>query len=200
MIGRMGEPGLRERKKARTRRAILDATLRLIEAQGYDATTVEQIAAEAEVSPSTFFRYFPTKEDAVLQDEYDPLIVSALEVQDPDLPPLEAARRAFGGLFRTVYERDREQLYLRIRLWIEVPAIRARMADQMRDAEDLLAAAMTRQLGREEPGFEVQVAAAAVMGALARAIVIWGEAGGTGDLPAMLDESLALLESGLSLR
>src|SRR5690606_7272503 len=66
--------GLRERKKIKTRMAIREATYDLIKEQGYDGTTVEQIAERAEVSPSTVFRYFPTKEDIVLTDEYDPLV------------------------------------------------------------------------------------------------------------------------------
>ena len=70
-------PGLRERKKAKTRAAIQTQALRLIAEQGYEATTVEQIAEAAEISPSTFFRYFPTKEDVVVEDDYDPLLVVA---------------------------------------------------------------------------------------------------------------------------
>jgi AcrR family transcriptional regulator len=76
-------PGLRERKKARTRAAIREHALRLFGEQGYQRTTVEQIAAAAEVSPSTFFRYFPTKEDLVLQDDMDTRMVEAFGRQPP---------------------------------------------------------------------------------------------------------------------
>ena len=58
-------PGLRERKKQRTRRTIVDVATRLFAEQGYDATTLVQIADEAEIAPSTFFNYFPAKVDIV---------------------------------------------------------------------------------------------------------------------------------------
>src|SRR6201995_5655997 len=84
--------GLRERKKARTRASIREQALRLFREQGYQATTVEQIAAAAEVSPSTFFRYFPTKEDVVLQDDMDTRMIEAFRRQPPELSPAAAIR------------------------------------------------------------------------------------------------------------
>src|ERR1700691_3962855 len=86
--------GLRERKKARTRAALREHALRLFREQGYQATTVEQIAAAAEVSPSTFFRYFPTKEDLVLQDDMDTRMVAAFARQPRELAPIAAVRGA----------------------------------------------------------------------------------------------------------
>ena len=73
--------GLRERKKAGTRAAIQRHALRLFREQGYEATTVGQIAGAADISESTFFRYFPTKEDVVRWDEFDPLLVEAIWAQ-----------------------------------------------------------------------------------------------------------------------
>ncbi|MBJ7604215.1 MAG: TetR family transcriptional regulator [Candidatus Dormibacteraeota bacterium] len=94
--------GLRERKKAKTRAAIQRHALRLFRDQGYAATTVNQIAEAAEISESTFFRYFPTKEAAALWDDLDPLLLEAFRGQPPDAPPVAAFRAAirsvFGGL------------------------------------------------------------------------------------------------------
>ena len=91
--------GLRERKKAKTRATIREHALRLFREQGYQATTVEQIAEAAEVSPSTFFRYFPNKEAVVLQDDYDPMLVAAFEAQPAELSPVAALRGAMQAVF-----------------------------------------------------------------------------------------------------
>src|ERR1700743_1789484 len=92
--GRAATAGLREAKKARTAASLREHALRLFREHGYQATTVEQIAAAAEVSPSTFFRYFPTKEDVVLQDDMDTRLIAALEQQPAGLGPVAAIRAA----------------------------------------------------------------------------------------------------------
>ena len=90
-----GQPadGLRERKKAKTRAAIQQHALRLFQVKGYTATTVEEIAEAAEVSPSTFFRYFPTKEDIILYDINGP----NPDRGDPDLTPRDEAHCCHAG-------------------------------------------------------------------------------------------------------
>src|ERR1700681_961727 len=98
--------GLRERKKARTRASLREHALRLFREQTYQGTTVEQIAAAAEVSPSTFFRYFPTKEDIVLQDDMDTRMIEALERQPAGLGPVTAVRAAAQEVFASYTAAD----------------------------------------------------------------------------------------------
>src|ERR671937_274110 len=96
-------PNLRARKKAHTRRAIQEAALRLFLDKGYEATTVQEIAAAAGVSHMTFFRYFPTKEDVVLADEYDSLIVELMAARPAGEPALETIRHTLKEGLARVY-------------------------------------------------------------------------------------------------
>jgi AcrR family transcriptional regulator len=191
-------PGLRERKKAQTRATIQSHALRLFREQGYDATTVEQIIDAADVSESTFFRYFPTKEDLVLQDDYDPLIVETYKAQPPGLAPIPAVRATFGALFAHMSAQQQAEQRERVALVLSVPKLRAAMLDQYAKAMQLLAGAMAERAGRRPDDFAVRTVAGAVVGALMAVLAEMADHPGA-DLAALIDEAIAHLESGLSL-
>ena len=190
--------GLRERKKAKTRAAIQRHALQLFREQGYEATTVEHIAEAAEVSPSTFFRYFRTKEDVVLYDDLDPLIIAAFEAQPAGLNPVQAARRAFRQVFASVPTAETEQQWERGRLMFAVPELRMRMLDQLAEAVQLFAELVARRVGRGADDFAVRTYAGAMIGALLSALLT-GMDDPQADLIELMDASLAYLEAGLPL-
>ncbi|MGW2178932.1 TetR/AcrR family transcriptional regulator [Streptomyces sp. NPDC001732] len=191
--------GLRERKKLRTRIAIRHAACRLIAEQGYEATTVEQIAEAAEVSPSTVFRYFPAKEDIVLADEYGPVLEAALHRRPAGEPPLESLRHVLTETFAAVLATEEAELRQRTRLMVEVPAVRARVTESMSGTARTLAAALAARSGRAPDDLAVRVFVAAVLGALREVTLHWGEHGQEGDLVAMIGRALDTLENGLTL-
>jgi AcrR family transcriptional regulator len=204
--GQRGEarPGLRERKKARTRAAIREHAFRLFREQGYDATTVEQIAEAAEVSPSTFFRYFPTKEDVVLQDDMDLLWMEAIREQPPEVGPIAALRAGVHTAFARMGEAEWAQLRETTELALAVPAVRGRMLEELARTTQALAEAVAERTGRDPGDFAVRTLAGAIVGI---AMAAWFEV--ADDLMDYMDQGrlatfadkfergLALLEAGL---
>ncbi len=188
-------PGLRERKKARTRAAIQSNALRLFREQGYDATTIEQIIEAAEVSESTFFRYFPAKEDLVLRDDYDPVIVGLYQGQPPDMPPVRAMRATFAALFEAMTGEQRAEQQERVALCLGVPALRAAMLDQFSRTMELLANAIATRAGRSSNDFTVRTVAGAVLGIMMAVLAEMAE-NPDADLAALIDTGLVNLESG----
>jgi len=191
--------GLRERKKLKTRRSIQQHALRLIHAQGYDATTVEQIAEAAEVSPSTFFRYFPTKEDTILTDEYDPLIARSLRAQPPDLSPVTAVRNTLHEIVGEMLADDRQRILDRARLLRSVSSLRSRQWDQMRETQDLMVGGLAERLGRSAADLELRSFVAAVLAVWETTVIAWVEDDGRGDLLVMLDQGITFLAAGCPL-
>ena len=190
-------PGLREQRKARTRKAIQEHALRLFLANGYDATTVEQIAAAAEVSPMTFFRYFPSKEAVVENDEYDPLLIDFIRAQPADLGPLAALREAVVRGMRAVYDTDKDALLVRTRLILTTPALRGRQWRNGDNTQALFVEALAARTGGEVT-FELRVLAAAALGALTTALSTWVDGEGADDLPTLMErgfDALASLDS-----
>lgn len=168
--------------------------MRLIEENGYANTTVEQIAEAAEVSPSTFFRYFPSKEQVLMADDLDRVTVEALEKQPPDVPSLQAFRRAWEITMATVTKDTWQFERTRQRLVFSIPELKASQFDAYRRTVVRLAEAECRRLGREPGDFEVQVFVAAVAGGLMA--VLDRETGAIERMHRALD----FIESGMPLK
>ncbi|MER6260925.1 TetR family transcriptional regulator [Streptomyces sp900105245] len=190
-------PGLRERKKIKTREAIRAATYALVEEQGYDATTIDRIAERAEVSPSTVFRYFPTKEDIVLTDGYDARIAEEIRRRPAGEPWPDTVRHALRRAARLGVEEDPRTTRLRTRLMVQVPAVRSRMTRSMSITGRALCRAIGERTGHDPDGLEVRVHAMALVGALVETSLYWAEHGHRDDFTVLLDRALHVLEHGL---
>jgi AcrR family transcriptional regulator len=190
--------GLRERKKAKTRAAIQQHALRLFRDQGYPQTTVDQIADAAEVSQSTFFRYFPTKEDVVLYDDYDPQLIAAFHAQPADLSPIEALRGAMRAVLGELPTDELDLERERGALIFAVPALRARFMDQFAATIGMIAELIATRTGRDAEDPLVRNFAGAVIGvALASTQTVVEDP--RADYLELLDTGLAHLEAGLPL-
>jgi AcrR family transcriptional regulator len=201
-IGTADRPvGLRERKKAKTRAAIREHALRLFREQGYAGTTVEQIADAAEISPATFYRYFPTKEDVVLQDDLDVLAFAEFEAQPAELSPLAAIRAAMAAALPKFTKEERQRFRETTALTLAVPEIRARAIDEFARTIDVFAALLARRVGREPDDLAVRTMAGAVFGVITATTLpsLEGEPIEIDEVFATIDQGLAHLEAGLPL-
>ncbi len=190
--------GLRERKKAKTRAAIQQEALRLFHEQGYQTTTVEEICEAAEVSPSTFFRYFPTKEDVVVFDVLDPAIIGAFRAQPPDLNVIEALRRAFSEVLGQVPAEELGRQRERAELFRSIPQLRAAVLGEFARSLDLMAELIGERAGKPADDFEVRNLAGAIAGVVLAAMLLIDKYP-TADVFALVDRGFAHLEAGLPL-
>ena len=190
--------GLRERKKVKTRAAIQQHALRLFREQGYAATTVDQIANAAELSPSTFFRYFPTKEDVVLYDAIDPIMIAAFKAQPPELNPIQALRRGVRAVVAELPAEELAQQRERLDLFLAAPELRAAWMGELFRSLELLAELIADRSGRSKDDFAVRNLAGAVFGVAAATLLPMAE-DPEADLFALLDAGMAHLEAGLPL-
>ena len=186
--------GLRERKKIKTRLAIRREAFRLFDANGYAATTIEQIADAAEVSPSTIFRYFPSKESLLLADDLDPLVLAAFKAQPPELSPSQAIRRAYETTMAGLSPEQLEFESTRQRLIFSIPELKAAMYDEYYRTVSVMAEALGDRIGRPAGDFEVRVFVGAMVGAMMAA---YDSAPKTADT---IYRALDFLDAGMPLR
>jgi AcrR family transcriptional regulator len=192
--------GLRERKKARTREALRDAAMELFSRRGFEGTTVEEIADACEVSPRTFFRYFPTKEDALFADADDrrAALLSVLAAQPLDRTPFDSLYAAMRAL-ALGYRDDRALLVARSKVVAGSPQLRVYKAEHQHGWEAAVADELIRRSravdGTASPD-ELRLLTAVATAALRVTLDAWiaDEAGP--DLEVLLDRAFARVASG----
>lgn len=185
----------RAAKRAATRRTIQQHALALFAAQGYEATTVEEIAAAAGVSHMTFFRYFPQKEAVVESDDYDPLMARLLAARPAGEPPLVALHAALRQTYHHVLAVDRDAMATRVQLVMSTPALRSRLWVAQDSTVALFADGLAARAGVVEPDLAMTAQAAAALGASGAALTAWSAAPER-DLVALLDAAFAALHAG----
>lgn len=187
------EVGLRDRKKHRTRVAIEDAALDLFERQGYDATTVEQVAERAEVSTTTFFRYFPTKAEVVLSDQGQklPALHQAILDRPAGESDLDAVRHAV--LEAWVAEIDPARTARRAQAVAAAPVLQGLSYQNGIRWLEVFTDALARRRGRRRPDDRSVLAARVVLSVLGSAVEGWMADGCVGDLAAAVDRRFDLM-------
>jgi len=187
--------GLRDRKKIRTRDTIRREAMRLIKANGYASTTIEQIAMAADIAPSTFFRYFPTKESVLIASDFDQVTIDALASLPADMEPLKAFRRSLEITLAAATAAEWRFERARLRLVLSVPELKTVQMDEYRRTVTRLAEAEAQRSGRDADDLEVRVLLGALSGGLMASL--------DGHLSGLTDrmiQTLDYIEAGLGLR
>jgi len=192
---RVDEPagGLRSRKKTKTRIMIEEAALELFAEQGYEATTVEQIAAKVEISPTTFFRYFPTKADVVLCQDAGlfPHLYQAI----CDRPASESAMEAVRQAMREIWVPNVDPLHTRRTNQAAAHSVQMRglYNDLVRTWLEGIAHALAKRKGLSSPDLESFIVARAALGVFNEAMRAWNN-GETGEsVETMFDRAFATM-------
>jgi AcrR family transcriptional regulator len=205
---------LRERQRRQTQRLIQEHAIRLFLEQGYDQTTVQAVAAAAGVSPMTLYRHFPTKEDLVLRDEYDPLIAERIAARPATEPliqrighalidELEAAIGAglndsdgIAAAGRSATAGGRALLLARLQLILSTPALRARRWDGQYATQKVIVEALRGDPPDPDLEFRLSVATGACLAAASAALFRWVEHEGRPDLVRLMTDALAVIFEG----
>jgi AcrR family transcriptional regulator len=186
--------GLRLRKKAKTRLAIEDAALALFAEQGYEATTVEQIADRAEVSTTTFFRYFPSKAEVILTDQAQrlPALEAAIVERPPGEDDLTAVRHAIREAWIATV--DPERTARTARAIASSHLLRGISYDIGRGWVASIGNALARRRGLRAPDERGALAARVTMSVFGTSVEQWIAEGCTGDLADAIDRGFDIME------
>ena len=190
--------GLRERKKLATRLALHEAALRLVAERGLEHVSVDAIAELADVSPRTFFNYFPSKDDAVLG--LDPSATDRMSRAYRDRPAAESPVQALSAVAaeQAAEMAEETELWpLRLRVIESHPALLGRLAASFGQSERAMAAAIAARTGTSVDDLYPQLLAGVSAAAMRSALHRWLATDFTASLPALVDEAWMALAAGL---
>ncbi len=179
--------------------------MRLFAEHGYDATTVNHVAQASGVSTMTVYRHFPTKEDLVLHDRYDPLIAARVAARPADEPVVRRIGRTLVDTTRAVVGPDapgagsspeQELLLARLRLMIDTPALRARHLDSQFATQKAIVDTLLGDAPDSDAEFRTWVAASTCLAAMHVALMRWAQEDGRPDLPGLIAAALGAAFEG----
>ena len=184
-----------ERNKSRTRREIATAAGRLFIERGYGATTVQEIADAAEVSPRTFFRYFPTKEDVIT-------VIASAAIDDAlDHLAEHDAREGLGSVIAAMLRaslipvRENPETARTFQFMLrDAPALRARWLEEQRKNRDRLAVALRPWLDENAHPLVCHILAGTVLLVIDEVMTLWADDASIADPFGLLDEALRILK------
>lgn len=194
-----GDVGLRERKRLAAMRRIQEVSLDLFDANEYAAVTVEQIAEASEVSPSSVYRYFGTKEQIVLWDEFDVIQVDVLAGALSATVPLDGVRRALEQGIAGLTDDDELLLKRRLKLIMSTPALEQVSIGQTYLLSEAVGEVLAGRLGRPAVDLEVQVFAHALVGGLIGMFHHWHGTGFADPLREVFERCFVIFEEGLDV-
>jgi AcrR family transcriptional regulator len=190
---------LRERKRLATMRHVQSVAVELFEHHGFGGVTIERIAQAAEVSPSSVYRHFGTKEQLVLWDEYDPMLLERLAELLVAHPPVEAMRELLRTKGHPLLGSDEERVRSAIRWWSEEPSVALAAAAQFASTVQAIAHVLGHAYGRQPEELEVQAIAGALVASVEAALRTWYHLDFAPSVLDLLDRALATLDDGLRL-
>ncbi|WP_111509134.1 TetR family transcriptional regulator [Mycobacterium kyogaense] len=185
--------GLRERKKRQTREAVRCAAFRLFEQLGYPNTTVEQIAAAADISPRTFFRYFPTKAALLIPDQLTEPVIELFLAAPAELSPIAAYRYAVEQMFTGMDGPVWRDEMARQRLLYTLPEANGALYMTYIETIELITDALATRLDLPGDDPRLRITAGAMTGVMMAALH------NTPIDPAAISRGLNFLDEGLPL-
>jgi len=191
--------GLRERKRTAAMYRIQSVALDLFEERGFDEVTVEEIAEASEVSPSSVYRYFGTKEQIVLWDEFDPALERFFAESFAAPVPLDGLRKVFVELLGGLGPDDEQRIVRRLRLALGHPTLEQAAIAATYTVAETVEQLLAAQLRRPVVDLEVQVFAHAFVGGLLGMFHHWQGTGFVAPLGEILERTFDIFEEGLDI-